>query len=688
MNEINKLPADISNKIAAGEVAENPMHVVKELVENALDSGATVIHIAIQSGGLQSIIIRDNGMGILPEDMPHTVERFCTSKVKDYYDPTQIKTMGFRGEALAAISSVSEFEIHSMRSGYDAKRLTINSSTNSNTNSNTNSAGQAVVTDAEPISGTRVIVRNLFYNVPARRKFLKSSGHYTREITRFVKLFATVNLAMEVTLTSDAKEVFTMKQHLPFKARAAHMLGVSSLISAEIDADETTVCLVATDPTIQKPRRNGIMFAINGRVVNDPYLTNAITQAYHRLMPANTYPMAVVSIIVDSSEVDVNVHPNKLEVKLLNQRNVFSLVHRCVLKALSTVAMENVAHGGHHGGHHGEHHGEHHGGHHGEHHGNIQEQRNRSLYPSKNYYANSDELYLKGKKYKGEAQGSTTAVTIDPQSGNSSGYYSYQHGRSTSIPRSPQAHNPESSSPLPESSLPESSLPESSLPESSLPESSLPESSLPRGMAGEINSSTVHNGNNTTEATSPLTALAQLDNTFILCANQHNDLVLVDQHIAHERVLYEKLQLEQTTHKPTIHLHTPVSMDVSQEENDALVANSSYLREQGFQVEHNDDSQSIRILQVPMEVSKSDVAQSVRKILHELAADTPVSRLDKTSMSLSCRKAIKAGDALELLEMQDLLHQLSQTSNPLTCPHGRPIMVRISLDKVKSMFGR
>ncbi len=657
MNEINKLPADISNKIAAGEVAENPMHVVKELVENALDSGATVIHIAIQSGGLQSIIIRDNGMGILPEDMPHTVERFCTSKVKDYYDPTQIKTMGFRGEALAAISSVSEFEIHSMRSGYDAKRLTINSSTNSNTNSNTNSAGQAVVTDAEPISGTRVIVRNLFYNVPARRKFLKSSGHYTREITRFVKLFATVNLAMEVTLTSDAKEVFTMKQHLPFKARAAHMLGVSSLISAEIDADETTVCLVATDPTIQKPRRNGIMFAINGRVVNDPYLTNAITQAYHRLMPANTYPMAVVSIIVDSSEVDVNVHPNKLEVKLLNQRNVFSLVHRCVLKALSTVAMENVAMEN-----------VAHGGHHGEHHGNIQEQRNRSLYPSKNYYANSDELYLKGKKYKGEAQGSTTSATIDPQSGNSSGYYSYQHGRSTSIPRSPQAHNPESSSPLPESSL--------------------PESSLPRGMASDINGSTVHSGNNTTEATSPLTALAQLDNTFILCANQHNDLVLVDQHIAHERVLYEKLQLEQTTHKPTIHLHTPVSMDVSQEENDALVANSSYLREQGFQVEHNDDSQSIRILQVPMEVSKSDVAQSVRKILHELAADTPVSRLDKTSMSLSCRKAIKAGDALELLEMQDLLHQLSQTSNPLTCPHGRPIMVRISLDKVKSMFGR
>ncbi len=652
MNEINKLSADISNKIAAGEVAESPMHVVKELVENSLDSGATVIHVSIQNGGLQSIIIRDNGMGILPQDMPHTVERFCTSKIKDYYDPTQIKTMGFRGEALAAISAVSEFEIHSMRSGYDAKRLSVNS--------NTNPAGQAVITDAEPISGTRIIVRNLFYNVPARRKFLKTPGHYTREITRFIKLFATVNLGMAVTLTSDGKEVFAMKEHQPFKARAANMLGVTNLISAEITTDDATVLIVSTDPTIQKPRRNGIMFAINGRIVNDPYLTNAITQAYHRLIPANTYPMAVVSITVDNADVDVNVHPNKLEVKLLNQRSVFSLVHRCVLKALSSVAMENVAHGEHHDEHHGEHHGEHHAS------TNIRVQsmqNSNSTYPEKDYHANSsDELYLKVKGYKGGTQGGATATTIAPQGSGSSGYYSYEHGRSTSIPHAPQAHAPESSS-------------------------SLPESSLPKGMASEINGSTVLNSNATT-ATSPLTALAQLDNTFILCSNQQNDLVLVDQHIAHERVLYEKLQLEQTTHKPTIHLHTPVTMAVTQEEQDALTTNSPYLLEQGFQVDFSDDNRSIRILQVPMEVSKADVAQSVRKILHELAADIPVSSLDKTSMSLSCRKAIKAGDALELLEMQDLLHQLSQTSNPLTCPHGRPIMVRISLDKVKSMFGR
>ncbi len=652
MNEINKLSADISNKIAAGEVAESPMHVVKELVENSLDSGATVIHVSIQNGGLQSIIIRDNGMGILPQDMPHTVERFCTSKIKNYYAPAQIKTMGFRGEALAAISAVSEFEIHSMRSGYDAKRLSMNS--------NTNPAGQAVVTDAEPISGTRIIVRNLFYNVPARRKFLKTPGHYTREITRFIKLFATVNLGMAVTLTSDGKEVFVMKEHLPFKARAANMLGVTNLISAEITTDDATVFIVSTDPTIQKPRRNGIMFAINGRIVNDPYLTNAITQAYHRLIPANTYPMAVVSITVDSSDVDVNVHPNKLEVKLLNQRSVFSLVHRCVLKALSSVAMENVAHG--------EHHGEHHAS------TNIRKQsvqNSDSTYPEKDYHANSsDELYLKIKGYKGGTQGGATAATIAPQGSRSSGYYSYEHGRSTNIPHAPQAHDPESSSPTP---APASNR-----------YAPILESSLPKGMAAEIYGTTVPN----TDATSPLTALAQLDNTFILCSNQQNDLVLVDQHIAHERVLYEKLQLEQTTHKPTIHLHTPVTMDVTQEEQDALTTNSPYLLEQGFQVDFSDDNRSIRILQVPMEVSKADVAQSVRKILHELAADIPVSSLDKTSMSLSCRKAIKAGDALELLEMQDLLQQLSQTSNPLTCPHGRPIMVRISLDKVKSMFGR
>ena len=563
MPEIKLLPSDISNKIAAGEVVERPFNVVKELIENSVDAGADNILVEIVDGGKALIKVTDNGKGILPGDLINTVKRFATSKISDINDVYSIKTFGFRGEALAAISSVSDFSIKSVREGFDAKELIVKF------------GSEPEIKPCGLPFGTVVTVKNIFENIPARYKFLKAASTEYKEILKFIKQFSVINDNISISLLSDGKNVFEVYKNENMKEKFSKILKETDLVYFENEYEDMKINCCAGLPNVQRFRKDQIIIGVNERLIKDNSLTFTIIQAYHRLMPDGKFPAVALNLTLNPKNLDVNIHPSKTNIKFFNSREVGSFV----LDGLRDAIGEN-----------------------------------RLSKKQENF----DLQYPMQRKSVQQKSNLTFDITEN------------------------------------------------------LSSSSVFEPVSDYKLYDDIKDSP---GN--------FKIIGQLFDTVIVCEVE-NEVLFIDQHIAHERILFEKYKKHGLTDISTIVLVEPILIDLSDEDVIILNENIETVKNFGFDYEMFGKN-TIKITSVPTSLINKDIKDEFQKIAGEFYDLKSKKNMDYAVVTMACKTAVKAGEQLTHFEMNKLVKDLFETENPYTCPHGRPIIYKM---KKEELFGK
>jgi DNA mismatch repair protein MutL len=600
MNEIIRLGEDVANKVAAGEVVERPFNVVKELVENSADAGATRLDITVENGGVGLIRVTDNGKGILPDDLPFTVQRFATSKISTADDVYCVKTFGFRGEALAAISSVSDFSIKSCRKGYKASEIRVKH------------GGEPAVLPAPEVEGTTVEAKALFANVPARLKFFKSYSAEEREIAKFVRFFSLINPHIAVNLEINGKKTYNASAAMEMEARSRQVFKENDLIYGENSYEGMKLRFVTSLPSVQRYRKDMIVVGVNGRVVKDPSIVQAVATSYHRLIPDNKYPACVVSLYVDPEKVDVNVHPAKTTVKLLDSRDIFSFVHHSIKDRMAQAGKEEGA-----------------------------DVLSRSDIDEDGVVQQTADI-----DPFAEQKNETEKRTIFSAPASVSKYdhqfaeVTYDMAKEMEVVE----YSPETEAAI-----------------------VMPKSENP-------------------SADDAIRVVGQLFNTVIVCEKK-GEAFFIDQHVAHERVLYEKFIRDMEISVPSIVMYEPLLISVSEDEISIIESAKDVLDKFGYDIEPF-GGESLKVSRVPTDVLKRDIEKEVRSILADMLEHRTDSKTDYRALVMSCKSAVKAGEKLEMHEMRKLINDLFQTENPYTCPHGRPIVFRQNEEWFLRKFGR
>lgn len=617
---IRVLPPDVAAKIAAGEVVERPASVVKELVENAIDAGAKTVRVEIQAGGKRLIRVLDDGAGIPAEEVPLAFARHATSKLTSVDDLSHVLTLGFRGEALASIAAVSQLTMVSRPAAQAAAtRIRIEG------------GEQVSLGAAGSPGGTIITVENLFYNVPARLKFLKADATEAAHIHRVISHYALAYPYIRFALTSDNRQVFqtngngelfdaliavfdleTARQMIQVESQeiegqgsrgARETLESPSLLRSAAPL-LVSVQGYAGAPALHRGGRDQIIFFVNRRWIQDRSLNQAVVQAYHTFLPVGRYPVAVLNIELDPAEVDVNVHPTKAEVKFRDPRLIFKAVQKGVREAVVAAA------------------------------------------PVPTYGTPLTPEYNFASHFGGHA-GDTPPWRTAFGGGDRSGFGQFGFEAQRTLPLSP-----------------------------------------PTGEAGERQSL----------ADVPLSALkmplmrvlGQVQQMYIV-AEGPDGLYLIDQHAAHERILYEKLAAQKAqAGAARQQLLEPVMVELLPGHAVLLEAELPALQEVGFDLEPFGGA-TFRIRAVPQILGQANPAQALVDILAEMAdGSIPLAREvhQKIAITVCKRASIKGGQVLSFEEMRELVHQLEATTSPRTCPHGRPTMIHLSAAQLAREFGR
>jgi DNA mismatch repair protein MutL len=577
--KIRVLPEAIAQKIAAGEVIERPASVVKELMENAIDAGASEIIVELKSGGLQLIRVVDNGEGMAPSDVPLALQRFATSKIREAEDLYAIKTLGFRGEALPSISSVSQMILR-----------TRPSDSMSGTKVVSEGGGIKQVSETGCPVGTEIEVHQLFYNFPVRRKFLKS---IRTELRYALHHFLRVSLAhpsITFKFIHDGRKLEELIKTDSSLVRVEAVLGkeVSGhLETVRFEEDEIQIDGFVSLPSFSKRNGDGISIYINQRYVKDRIIYKAILDAYRHILPSDRYPIAILFIRVSPSSVDVNVHPTKAEVKFKEPERVYQGVWSCVRRALEEVSL--TAKGG----------------------------------------------------------------------------------------------SPESVKEVVEHNEPQPSFSFQNL-WKGWPTAWREEIIVPKAAeGGRADWETERNGS--------YRIVGQLWGTYILCETE-GTLLIIDQHAAHEKVLYEKLKKrfdEQALASETLLL--PVMVELSLEESLLLDSAKAAFEAVGFEIEPVGKG-LYAIRSIPSFIEQKEATERVREMLEELSSvkrgGEGMASLHALLISLACHSAVRAHSPLRREEMEELIGNLYPFNPSATCPHGRPIFFLFSLDEMNRKFRR
>ena len=573
---IRILPVEIASQIAAGEVVERPASVVKELVENALDADATHITITVEGAGQKLIEVADNGIGIPRDELQLALSRHATSKLNTAEDLFRIATLGFRGEALTSIASVSRFSITSRTKEAEmGARLQVEGG----------KQGDLQVVGA-PV-GTVVGVEDLFYNVPARRKFLKKDVTERRHIDALVTKYALAypNIRFQLTLewrtalqtsgNGDRREVLAA-MFSPDIAR--QMLEVNTIY------DHLTVQGFVSPTNLTRSNRRGISFFVNGRWVQDITLATALVQAYHSMLMVGRFPMAVIFLEIPPEEVDVNVHPTKSEIRFSQRDEVFSGVQRAVRRALLAFSPVPM----------------------------MQTPVRWTPFTKREF----------GSKIELSAQSDSSEYSEDVQSPREQASIEAQH--------------------------------------------SLPDSSV------------------------PLLRLVGQVGTAFLVAEGPDGLYLIDQHAAHERVLFERFMAQRGQEIPSQILLEPVTVEIPVDSDRLLEEQLPLMEKLGFQIEVFGPN-TYRVRSIPSILLGSDPSAAIRVVIEEFEEDeTPLQNEIETKIiaRICKRAAVKSGQVLSPEEQKALLNDLEACQAPRTCPHGRPTMIHLSIDLLERQFGR
>jgi DNA mismatch repair protein MutL len=616
MSKIRILPEDISNRIAAGEVIERPASVVKELVENSIDAEATSIKIIIEKAGRKLISITDNGTGMDEDDTLMCFEPHATSKITSLEDIDCIETMGFRGEAIPSIASISRFRLRTKkRDDIEGHEVIVE-------------GGKFI--SSLPVGcapGTEMSVKDLFFNTPARRKFLRTDNTEEKHITDTVCQLALANSSISFELIIDGEKSISTPGDSSLLPRIQTFFGktmAKSLLPIEYEKAGIRVSgYIARHGFTKKSRKEQRAF-LNNRPIESLSIYRGILNGYESLVMKGCYPPVILFLSMDPGRVDVNVHPAKREVRFREMHLVSTVITEAIHQTLRSAAAPTVS---------------------------ISSELPLNAIlngASVNYQPHHiEQCSFQGFDSKSAIpeilpeEYSTPPVTPDSNLRNS--------------------QDNENRHPQPSESLTPPSEPATSPPSSQ-------ESEYQTNLDFEI--------------------LAFLDETYILAASE-NGLIIIDQHAAHERVLFEKLMTCAGPNAQSQKLLIPVTQDLSRSEVQFLNKNADSFLALGFEVESFGNN-TVIIRAIPPALSVDDASNLFSELLNSIIEEEKLSgKVDKSAIAqAACKKAVKAHDKLTMDEARALLQQMSECSLPYSCPHGRPTIINISYKELEKRFGR
>ena len=602
---IRVLSEELANQIAAGEVVERPASVVKELLENSIDAGATLIRIDIEGGGKKKIRIMDNGMGMLPEECRIAFSRHATSKISDFSDLETIHSLGFRGEALPSIASVAKVRCTSARSENQGGKLIVVE------------GGELIEEkDFACPQGTTIEVGQLFYITPARSKFLKGDSTEFSHITQVVTQQALAYPSIQFQLTHNGREVIQTLPSDQIHYRIAELFGkelAKSLVQVKSSSGDYRLEGYVSNPVFTRSNRSAQYCFINGRSVRDKVVLHATQQGYSHLLPKGQHPALFLYLTMDPKLLDVNVHPSKAEVRFAFQQDVHQFISRSIRDALEKNLPSPI-------------------------------EDPQPIYESipiktnyeKTFYRESSSWVNKSEEVAPFQQGDLSEALRNMTS---------SHGFHSKISSSSQQVMGFDKAPIPVSNL----------------------------------------------IYSEFEPLGQLNSSFIIMQGKKGVLV-VDQHVAHERILYERFRESAEKKKIEVqNLLFPLTVEFSPAETELLIFHLDRLKQLGLELETFGKNEFL-LRSVPAILKNIDSEKLLRDTIELLpkGGDENIlhEKFEDVLIMMSCRNAIKVNHPLNLDQIRKLISDLEQTSMPFTCPHGRPISLLFDIEDILKKFLR
>ena len=643
MSRIRLLPEALANKIAAGEVVERPASVVKELLENSLDAGARNLEITVQAGGKRLMRMLDDGEGMTADDALLAFERHATSKIFRAEDLGQIRTLGFRGEALPSIAGVSRLLMETQAEGERVGTAV-------------EIAGSRImgVREIARAVGTTVTVRDLFFNLPARKKFLRGDRTELGHVVNVVTQYALAHPEGRFALAGSGSRVFDFPAVERLRERLFQVFGadlIRQLMELETElpflpdsgspqsptsGEKIRIHAFVSKPEVQKPNRQSFYFFVNRRMVRDRILMHALGEAYRRILPDGTFPVALVFIGMPYGEVDVNVHPSKTEVRFRRQ----SMIHDCLRDAVRKV---------------------------------LQEARPQATF----------SVQPRGMDTDASLDAGPTAPAVPSSQGGAA--------RPAYLPL--KVGEPVWGGLEPRPGLQPPSKPAAA--EGLLSGGGGPDASKPTCAAAALVSreqaEAGRPGASETLSPTDIHPLGQIEDSFIV-ASDRGSLLIIDQHVAHERVLFEKVLRQRGEGRvESQRLLLPLIIELTPRQQVQLDDVAPELQSCGFEVEPF-GRQTLAIKALPADLSPSDCSRLLGELLEGLekeAREVSLERLrEKIAASVACHAAIKVNTHLERSKMVWLIDELIKTRYPMTCPHGRPIILRYEKSQILKAFKR
>jgi DNA mismatch repair protein MutL len=653
MGRIHVLPEHVANKIAAGEVVERPASVVKELLENSLDAGSTRIKIQIEAGGKKLIQITDDGCGMVRDDALLAFERHATSKIKNAEDLLNISTLGFRGEALPSIASVSRLRLETRASDQDSGTIV-----------EINGGKIFRVEEAGLPAGTSITIRDLFFNIPARKNFLKSESTELSHIASLVTHYALAHPDKHFELHSATNAVLVAPPVAGQSERVYQVFGkdvLDQLISIaaeqplariglpqpppwrreeEEDGDASAnpgslrVHGFISKPEIQKLNRNSIYTFVNGRLIRDRLIQHALTEAYRNILPPTVFPVVLLFLELPNAEVDVNVHPSKTEVRFRQQ----SVIHDFLRDSVRAALMK----------------------------------------------ARPVPQFVTEIRAHATASPSLTpgarAATAEAVGGWNSVGATAPEGFALQAPPQPVIAE--------RFHFSEGITVEAN---AAIPVARFPQQTFGGDRCAPPLAEELEPAGDDVPSLSSLKPLGQLRESFILAVN-HDGLWIIDQHVAHERVLFERVLRQRSNQQAeSQRLLMPMVIELTPAQQAVFAEISDELQKNGFETEPF-GARSIAIKIAPAGVQAGDVEHMLHELLDQFSREEQALNLEqirgRIAASIACHAAIKVNMPLEQNKMEWLLAELAKTECPMSCPHGRPVVLRYSMKDIQKAFKR
>ncbi len=652
MSKIRILPDNLANQIAAGEVVERPASVIKELIENALDAGATRIQVDIELGGRRLMRIVDDGEGMSRDDAVLSFERHATSKIRQLEDLSTIQTLGFRGEALASIASVGKVEL-----------ITKTDDANAATKVQIDGGKLVDVKDAARNTGTTISVRDLFYNTPARRKFMRSESTENFHITSIITHYALANPNISFVLSNNGRETFRFSPAKDLRERAYQIMGGDLLESLlEVNGGREFIAKISgyiSAPRERRSTRDAQYFFINGRFVRDKIIAKGLLDGYRAVLPHGVYPVALLFLEIPTEEVDVNVHPSKTEVRFRRADAVKDVIAEAVRKALANnglvdlqsweygkfnqIGMPSLKSGV----------------------GSPESDERTEIFKKVEFEQPKIEFQISNSELENAVSSLEDSFEIPVESKD---FENIVENRVENFEHKFQPNN-QSQIPNHKSQINNYAI--------------LPpvDSALKATKTIEVEQLSATN----------IRPIGQLHNSYIIAVDNQG-LLLVDQHVAHERILFDKFRKKVGEKKvESQNLLLPETFDLTPAQVSSFDLVEDELDSLGFGVMRL-SGRTIAIKAVPTDLPPSEVRNLLSEILETVEAEKRGNAIenirDDIAATMACKAAVKVNMKLTPEKMQWMIDNLITNSAATTCPHGRPIILRLTMKDIERSFHR